>query len=284
MITLNSYINENKRNTTSNKERLEELEKYLKNKSYPEYVKTLNKMLEDPKAKLLLQDGFGGTLGDMEFKFSVKRIKATSLLPTQAEIDCTKSIQHSLINFNNIHKCFNNPVIINNIPVVTFRGNYVIDGHHRWAEACMINPDCKLLCFDYDADISPIQMLKAVQGVIANVVSNDERNVPSDITKGENIFNRKWTKTKIEEWIKNTISDKSKKVFKSYNITVDDLVHNILNIKYNNYPPSNSPNRGEMPQTDKASKNINDKQHCSPDDSGSALNILKNKKVAKSVL
>ena len=88
MKSINTYIFESREiETLSNKERKKELEKWLKNKKYDDYVKTLNKMLEDPKAKALLEDGFGGELGDTKLNFSVKNINVSQLMPTQKEID-----------------------------------------------------------------------------------------------------------------------------------------------------------------------------------------------------
>ena len=86
MKTLNNYIFESREiETLSNKERKRELEKWLKHKKYDDYVETLNKMLEDPKAKTLLEDGFGGELGDTKLTFSVKKIPVSQLMPTQKE-------------------------------------------------------------------------------------------------------------------------------------------------------------------------------------------------------
>ena len=38
---------------------------------------------------------------------------------------------------------FKDEIITAGMPLVTFRGNYVIDGHHRWSECAMINPKVK---------------------------------------------------------------------------------------------------------------------------------------------
>ena len=131
MIRLDSYICENARTTQSNVERREELEKWLKNKKYTDYVTTLNKMLDDPKAKTLLVDGFGGELGKTKFTFKVKNIPAANLRPTQSEIDVDKSLKQFLTNPENIKKDFVNEIVIVNMPLVTVIGNYLIDGHHR---------------------------------------------------------------------------------------------------------------------------------------------------------
>ena len=87
MKNLNLYIFESREiSTTSNKQRRKELEKWLKHKRYDDYVDTLNKMLEDPKAKTLLEDGFGGELGDTKLTFSAKEIPV-NLLECELEED-----------------------------------------------------------------------------------------------------------------------------------------------------------------------------------------------------
>ena len=120
MITLKEYIIEHDRITDSNVKRKQELEKWLKNKNYPDYVKTLNKMLDDPKAKSLLQDGFSGSLGNLKLKFSVKNISAKSLRPTQSEIDISKSIKHGLTKTQGVNKYFNVTQMDNFISICLF--------------------------------------------------------------------------------------------------------------------------------------------------------------------
>lgn len=287
MIRLQEYILENKRETTSNKQRREELEKWLKGKNYPDYVKTLNKMLDDPKAKTLLEDGFGGDLGDTKFTFSVKLIKPLMLRPTQNEIDVDKSIKHALTSAENMKNDFSKEIVIAGMPLVTFRGNYVIDGHHRWSEGAMINPEGRMVCFDYDADISPIQMLKAVQGNIAAALAKRDKDpeIPSGKTAGPNLFSKEWDKEKIEEYVDSKLTDAAADEYmkhdrdrKSKDEVKDILCENIWNLKINNYPEDNAPSRGEMPQTDKAGKERGSKPSSYPDKEGSALNRMRNGK------
>lgn len=289
MIRLEDFVLENERSTYSNKERKEELEKWLKGKNYPYYVNTLNKMLEDPKAKTLLVDGFGGDLGDTKFTFRVKLIKPSALRPTQNEIDVDKSIKHPLTKPENMKNDFSPEIVIANMPIVTFRGNYVIDGHHRWSEGAMINPEGKMVCFDYDADISPIQMLKAVQGNIAAALAERDKDpeIPSGKTNGPNLYSKEWNKEKIEEYVKDNLgqecADIYKKKTKSENV-IEDLVTNILNVKHNNYPEDNAPTRGEMPQTDKAGQEKGNKPSSYPDKKGSALNRMKEEPFDKNAI
>ena len=210
MKNLNLYIFESREiSTTSNKQRRKELEKWLKHKRYDDYVDTLNKMLEDPKAKTLLEDGFGGELGDTKLTFSAKEIPVSQLMPTQSEIDLDKSLKHALVNKESFKKTFTDPIEINK-PIVTFRQNYVIDGHHTWLQAIAINPKGKILSFNYDGDISPIQMLKAVQGTIAAVKADDNNNngkLPSSKVDGPNFFDDSFDEKKIRKYLEKTFDE-----------------------------------------------------------------------------
>ena len=287
MIDLKDYIEavfEAKQSSTSNSERLKQLEKWLKDKKYPDYVKTLNNMLQDPKSKVLLEDGFGGELGDINFDFQPKLIRAASLIPTQAEIDVEKSLKHPLTKPENIKKDFSNKIVVNDTPIVTFRGNYVIDGHHRWSEVAMLNPDGKMLCFDYDAEISPVQMLKAVQGAIAAVLAqrDEKEELPQSNIKSQNIYDNEWSAEKISKWISDTITDECVEELMKYypkmhskDDVVKTLSDNVVSFKVNNPPVAQAQHRGDMPQPDKAGTKKGDKKSAEPNDKGSALNKLK---------
>lgn len=285
MVNLYDYIYENARTTASNKERRKELENWLKNKKYPDYVNTLNKMLEDPKAKSLLVDGFGGELGDTKFTFAVKHIQANKLMPTQSEIDVSKSLERSITKPQNIQNIFKEPVTINNMPLVTFNGEYVIDGHHRWIEAMAYNPEAKMLCFDYSADITPVKMLKAVQGTIASVIAEtpERKNIPSSKVTGQNAF--KWKHSDIVDWCMENITDDVAAEFaKEFDIeTVHQMASiiadNIINMQKNNSPENWAPKRELMPQTDKAGTEKGNKASAAPTSKGSALNKLKDGKI-----
>lgn len=281
MIKLHTFILESVHTTNNNAQRRKELEEWLKDKKYPDYVKTLNKMMDDPKAAVLIKDGFGGDLGNSKFTFSVKKIKAKALRPTQSEIDIDKSLKHALNTPSNMENDFKKEVIIANMPLVTFRGNYVIDGHHRWAEEAIINPDGKMVCFDYDnPDISPIQMLKAVQASIAAALVVQKRNnedLPIGITKGQNLYDDKWDKNQIREYVEEKLTDICAKIFEKHTgeDAVDTITNNAVSVKNNQYPEAGAPNRGEMPQTDKAGTEKGNKRSSYPDKKDSALYIMR---------
>lgn len=294
MISLNSYIFESREvSTTSNKQRRKELEKWLKHKNYEDYVETLNKMLEDPKSAALLEDGFGGILGDTKLKFSVQKITVSQLMPTQKEIDLDKSLKHALVKAESFKKTFSNPIEINK-PIVTFRKNYIIDGHHTWLQAIALNPNGKILAFNYDGDISPIQMLKTVQGTIAAVKADDNNNngkLPSNKVEGPNFFSDKFDRKKIRKYLEDTFNDDLTDIYCEYikeckdkNDIMKYLEERLLDIKANNYPFEAAPSRDDMPQVFKGGTDVDDKSSALPDKEGSAMNKLKYNKFMKSAI
>ena len=299
MIALGQFIFESKEILTkSNKERKKELEKWLKHKKYDDYVATLNKMLKDPKAKALLEDGFGGELGDTKLVFSIKNIPVSQLMPTQKEIDLDKSLKYALTDEKSFKSTFTDPIKINK-PIVTFRENYVIDGHHTWLQAITFNPNGKILAFNYDGDISPIQMLKAVQGTIAAVKAEDNDNngkLPSNTVIGPHFFEDSFDKKEINKYIEKTFDNslidiycelipdiKSKKLTSQIKEDIIDwITERLLDIKTNNYPFESAPSRKDMPQIFKGGKDKN-KSSAMPDKKGSAMNKLKDDKFMKSI-
>ena len=291
MKTLNNYIFESRKiSTNSNKQRCKELEKWLKHKNYKNYVDTLNKMLKDPKAKTLLEDGFGGELGDTQLIFSIKEITPQSLVPTQKEIDMDKSIKFPLTKRVSLEESFEDPILIVK-PIITFRQNYIIDGHHSWLQAAVLNPTGKLLCFDYDGDLSPIQMLKVVQGTIAAVkASQNIEKLPSNKINGPNIFDKEFGKKEIKKYLKDNIVNELIPSFLKFTEQddkedlIDFLVDRILDIKTNNYPFEYAPKREDMPQVFKAGSEKDNKKSAYPDKKGSTLNKLKNDKFIRSVI
>ena len=291
-INLSSFLFESREvSTTSNKQRRKELEKWLKHKKYDDYVETLNKMLEDPKSAALLEDGFGGELGDTKLTFSVKEIPVSQLMPTQANIDLDKSLKYALTDKESILKTFDNPIEINK-PIVTFRENYVIDGHHTWLQAITLNPKGKILAFNYDGDISPIQMLKAVQGTIAAVKADKNNNngkLPSNNVKGPNFFDESFDEKKIRKYIEDNLNEdlidqyvENIEECYDYDSIVDYIVERLLDIKSNNYPFDTAPDRKNMPQVFKGGTDKDDKNSALPDKEGSAMNKLKDDKFMKS--
>ncbi|MBR4589570.1 MAG: hypothetical protein IKO36_02810 [Bacteroidaceae bacterium] len=231
-------------------ERKKELISYLKGKNYKNYIQTLNDMLKDPKLKALIEDGFGGELGDIKLKFSEKYICIDELYPTQNEIGLTQSLDWGLKSTKNFVKYFE-PVVEIKHPLVTLNGKYVIDGHHRWSEILCFNPKAKVVCLDYAGNITPLEMLKITQGAIAAT----RGNIKSNEKHGTNIYDMK--KIDIKKYVEQTIVDDVVLAFKTRDngtfVDKQDVVNYITNNAVSmikKHPLlNNAPNRGLMPQT-----------------------------------
>jgi hypothetical protein len=213
-------------------------------------------------------------------------------MPTQKEIDLDKSLKYALTSEKSFKRTFTSPIEINK-PIVTFRQNYVIDGHHTWLQAIALNPNGKMLAFNYDGDISPIQMLKAVQGTIAAVKADDNKNngkLPSNKIKGPNFFDDDFDRKQIRKYLEETFDDSLIDIYCKYLKNCHDrkdiikyLEERLLDIKANNYPFESAPSRDDMPQVFKGGTDKDDKSSALPDKEGSAMNKLKDDKFMKSV-
>lgn len=240
-------------------ERKKELVSYLKNKNYKNYIQTLNDMLKDPKLRALIEDGFGGEFGDIQLEFSEKIIDVDKLDPTQNEIGLAQSLDHGLKSTKNFTKYFE-PVVEIKHPLVTLNGKYVIDGHHRWSEIMCFNPKAKVVCINYDGNVTPIEMLKITQGAIAAA----RGKIESHEKRGENLYTMK--KFDIKKYIEQNLSDDVVLLFKTRdngtfvdrNDIVDYITNNTITMIKNHPLLNNAPNRALMPQTsdgtDKLSK------------------------------
>lgn len=82
---------------------------------------------------------------------AAKMITAEELRPSQSQIDLRKAFSH-LFQEEDWQKFFNGETVEFADPIVTFNGEFIVDGHHRWAEVMLINPDAKLDCLDFSND------------------------------------------------------------------------------------------------------------------------------------
>lgn len=258
----------------------EKMIKLLKHKKYPDYLKTLNNMLKDEKFAALLDECFGGDLGNMKLRWKEQGTSVKKLLPTQSEICLDSSVKVPLAHPHLIKNFYAKGPITLFTPLVTFNGNYVIDGHHRWSQLFMFNPTAKMNCWDYSADISPIQMLKITQGAIAAYISNkdddNDKEIPVSHGQGINIY--KASEKEIKDYINEKMGPEAQAEILKYNpnlVSRDDIISfltdNALEIAADHPSITNAPNRDLMPQTGVAGGT----------DKDSALSKMKDGKVLK---
>lgn len=250
--------------TQEDKQNYENLINTLRKKSYPEAVKYLDDVVKDDKLKFALSLGFGGPLASVKMSSDDTALTCSTLLPTQNEIDVDNSLAYLLYKeegIGNIPNYFKGSPITVVTAIVTFRNNYVIDGHHRWSQAYCANPKCKITAVNFDSDeLSAQQMLKVAQATIAS----NRGAVPSQTVKGINIYADSTTEDVIRKYISEKMTPNFEEAWKKAlanvvkksgggELTKDDvvkyLVDNCMLLKANNVPIKGAPERGIMPQT-----------------------------------
>lgn len=216
----------------------------IQDKDYDETVDFVDEIVKDPKLKFLLGLGFGGDFSNLKLKLKKTNIPAKRLIPTQSEIGTDETLKY-LVQGKDIDVCFDKTTIVKK-PIVTFQGTFIIDGHHRWSQIFVTNPDANIVCIDITGNLSPLSMLKAVQCTIG---SNTGKLIRKDI-QGKNLYNT--TEKELRKYFKDNLSDTVREnLLKYYEDPEDSLVQNVIQLQRNNKPILNAPDRGEMPQTSK---------------------------------
>ena len=216
----------------------------IQDKDYDETVDFVDEIVKDPKLKFLLSLGFGGDFSNLKLKLKKTNIPAKRLIPTQNEIGTDETLKY-LVQGKDIDVCFEKTTIVKK-PIVTFQGTFIIDGHHRWSQIFVTNPDANIVCIDITGNLSPLSMLKAVQCTIG---SNTGKLIRKDI-QGKNLYDT--TEKELRKYFKDNLSDSVREnLLKYYEDPEGSLVQNVIQLQRNNKPILNAPNRGEMPQTSK---------------------------------
>ena len=216
----------------------------IQDKDYDETVDFVDEIVKDPKLKFLLSLGFGGDFSNLKLKLKKTNIPAKRLIPTQNEIGTDETLKY-LVQGKDIDVCFEKSTIVKK-PIVTFQGTFIIDGHHRWSQIFVTNPDANIVCIDITGNLSPLSMLKAVQCTIG---SNTGKLIRKDI-QGKNLYNT--TEKELRKYFKDNLSDTVREnLLKYYEDPEGSLVQNVIQLQKNNKPILNAPDRGEMPQTSK---------------------------------
>lgn len=277
------------------------------------YVDTLNKILKgDAPTKSentdlylkALTNIFSGS--DEEVSLVYKKykcvgemgIKVADLFPTQSEIDIENSAKWAtkdwgakgvanMFKDEPFGKTFPVPVLVYN----DGKKNWIIDGHHRWSQVALINPDASLYCMVIKGKEDVREFLKLVQSVIAGVnASRDEvKELPVGKAKPENnIFGKQLKGENLTKRVAEMLHANEKVADILFNILKEHeescrTVEDIPNIVYRNReimyrrkqePESWAAPRPVMPQSDRAGKQ--GESDSGADKDGSALNKLKN--------
>jgi hypothetical protein len=231
--------------------------------SYPEFVQKLGDNIKDPKFVAAIEK----FSKENPVQTSDKNVPVTELQPTQNEIDVNKSLIYPLTNPKSASELLKGgDVAIARKKIVTAGGGkFIIDGHHRWSQAYVINPEISIAALDITNIDDGIDGLKATQmGIAASI-----KKVPTASVKGSNLL--KMGENELKAYVKDTITKEVMKEFvkagkvkvnsnkdadnlsdKNLNQVANFIWENVKQMQGGNQPVSGAPKRDIMPQTDDA--------------------------------
>jgi hypothetical protein len=147
-----------------------------------DFVSMLKKVANDPEFRKLAMAGRKDSNGPADEALTVSEgtpVAAKDLTPTQKDIDMEKSLGDQMINKWTppaTEAALSSGTIMmpspgGAIPVLTFGNKYILDGHHRWSQVMMTNPDGKMAVNNLSGDALPNAevALKATQLAIAGL-------------------------------------------------------------------------------------------------------------------
>lgn len=228
----------------------------LRDTSYTELGDALEDVVSDPKLYALFSEGFGnGELANVKMSTSTVGIPVTQLLPSQSEIGLDNSLKFPL--HQDCSKLLSDGTITIVTPIVTYRKTFVVDGHHRWSQLYMINPKARVAAINFNySEQSPYRILRNFQGAIATA----NKKVPKSFSKVNNVY--EMSEDAIANYIDSNMEDVCWKslveagVCKDREGAVDYITGNAMDLKNDNPPFANAPEREFMPQTNEKSIKI----------------------------
>ena len=252
MISFKQFLKESEKDikdlitlskSSSEEEVYHKMIELLSQEKYHLAVQDIDKIIKEPKLKSILGLGFGGELSDLKLSVSPCNLVAKRLVPTQNDIGMKESLKY-LLEDTEFTKYFKPGIVIER-PVLTFNGMYIVDGHHRWSQIFLVNPDAELACINIEGNLSPISMLKAVQCTIGS----NTGDLRLKASQGTSLY--KASRSTIQDFIKKNLTEKTKEALLKVNLDEEKLIQNCLELANNNTPILNAPKRDYMPQTSK---------------------------------
>lgn len=246
-------------------------------------VKFLNGPGADPRVRALIKAGTADGAPDDEAA-SVSEGSATigDLIPTQIEIELTKSIAYPLAKFDAMKKMISGGTQRIGPPgndMIVRSGDLIVDGHHRWSSLFSVaGPSGVIASIDVELpEKDAASVLSIVQTAIAATLDGP---VPKAKAGGMNILGK--GKNELTSLITSAVGESSE----AGEILSDDFVQKCIaddavrshfgieegadidsareaiiekvadNLSQMNQPAAGSPPRVDMPQLDKASGGV----------------------------
>ncbi len=241
-------------NEDETQDKLNDLSTAFKTASVPAYVSLLQKYSSDPKIMAVLKAGqTDGQPNDEKFEVAETAIPAKNLKPTQNEIGAEESLKNICTDqYGSLDSFMKGNADVGS-PIITYNGEYVLDGHHRWSQVYAANPDAKLKAINVTGKIDPKDILKAVHTAIA-VDAGETKTISANLESGNLLT---FTSKNIYGYVLDKLQDKARKVWGNYGYDEDTsiakhIVKNISMMIKRSKPDAWAPKRDYMPQPEKS--------------------------------
>jgi hypothetical protein len=120
--------------------------------------------------QLLTQGAVDRGLPNSSLVLAAMNANVATMIPTQNQIDVTKSLRYTLQDPDQLTTYFAGGLIQFSTPVLTADdGAYIVDGHHRWSGVVLINPYAQMAALDIGYVPTPQDGLKEAQAGVAAV-------------------------------------------------------------------------------------------------------------------
>lgn len=243
---LRKLINEEVAHFLFEAEEEEEIKKLLK-ATYPQFVQQLGSNINDPKFVGAMKSVLAST---SKINLSSKAVPVKNLIPTQNEIAADKSLLRPLTDTGTATSFLKGGTLAPGGPIISSGGGkYVIDGHHRWSQIYVINPNAKVQALDISNLKNPFDALKATQiGIAADI-----GKLPSGKAGGVDLIQS--GKAQVKSYVISNITEPVVEVFKKFGKgstpeeIADYIWSNVESMQKNNKPIAGAPKRDIMPQT-----------------------------------
>ena len=222
---------------------------------YKSFVPALGSFAKDPKFRAFIKSAD-------QSKSSVKltAIPVTKLIPTQNEIDVEKSLKFPLEKATAAAYALKGGAVKVAAPIITFNGKYIIDGHHRWSQLYAMNPEAKIVAYDFtNPDIKkPLDALKATQ---LDIIGAGATKISSATVQGANLLKK--DSKKVKYYVMKNITEPVLYAFEeagkipagsddaaAREAAGDYIAANTGEMQKTSQPVAGAPGRGIMPQAD----------------------------------
>jgi len=228
--------------------------KDLKELPIGDFVNKFKSIATDTKVQGVLKRGQkDGNPGDDKISYESTDIPVSKLKPTQNEIGMDESLKNILTDkYGSLGSFLQGSADVGPNPLVTYNGQYIIDGHHRWSQVFAANPKATVPCMNLKGSLGPMDILKIVHMSIAV----GAKKLPLSSAQGTNLL--KVDSQSVMDYVKTNMTETAFKVWQqagNENIeAVQKLITGNVGAMQKNGVADGAPPRTAMPQTDAAEK------------------------------